>query len=146
MSLAVCQKGRLQLICGNTGDLLDHLNEQDSVTFTGSASTGQMLRNHPNIVRHSVPFNMEADSLNCSILGESVQQTDPEFDLFIKEVCREMTVKAGQKCTAIRRVIVPRSKVDSVKQAVVARLEKVVIGDPSQEGVRMGATGRIITA
>ena len=131
-------EGSLQLICGSTGDILDHLNEQDTVTFTGSASTGQMLRNHPNIVRNSIPFNMEADSLNCSILGESVQQDDPEFDLFIKEVCREMTVKAGQKCTAIRRVIVPKNKVEQVKQAIVARLEKVVIGDPGEEGVRMG--------
>ncbi|MGY0217497.1 phenylacetic acid degradation bifunctional protein PaaZ [Endozoicomonadaceae bacterium StTr2] len=131
-------EGSLQLICGSTGDLLDQLNEQDAVTFTGSASTGQMLRNHPNIVANSIPFNMEADSLNCSILGQTVNPEDPEFDLFIKEVAREMTVKAGQKCTAIRRILVPKEKVDAVTNALKARLDKVVMGDPAEEGVRMG--------
>lgn len=131
-------EGAVQLICGSTGDLLDHLTEQDVVTFTGSASTGQMLRTHPNIIARNVPFNMEADSLNCCILGESVQQSDPEFDLFIKEVAREMTVKAGQKCTAIRRVLVPADKMDAVTDALNKRLDKVVIGDPAVDGVRMG--------
>lgn len=130
--------GALQLICGSTGDLLEHLVEQDVVTFTGSASTGQMLRTHPNIIARNVPFNMEADSLNCCILGETVQEDDPEFELFIKEVAREMTVKAGQKCTAIRRVLVPASRVDAVIDALNKRLDKVVIGDPAVDGVRMG--------
>jgi oxepin-CoA hydrolase/3-oxo-5,6-dehydrosuberyl-CoA semialdehyde dehydrogenase len=131
-------EGSIQLICGSVGDLLDHLTEQDVVTFTGSASTGQMLRAHPNIIAKSIPFNMEADSLNCAILGESVKVEDPEFDLFVKEVVREMTVKAGQKCTAIRRVIVPENKVTAVTDALKARLAKTTMGDPAEEGVRMG--------
>ncbi|MFK8021148.1 MAG: phenylacetic acid degradation bifunctional protein PaaZ [Pseudomonadales bacterium] len=135
----ILPEGAIQLICGSTGDLLDHLVEQDVVTFTGSASTGQMLRAHPNIIARSIPFTMEADSLNCSILGESVATEDPEFDLFIKEVAKEMTGKAGQKCTAIRRVIVPAAKLDDVQAALIARLSKVVMGDPEVEGVRMGA-------
>ena len=132
-------EGSLQLICGSTGDLLEQLDEQDVVTFTGSAKTGQMLKQHPNIAKNNIPFNMEADSLNCSILGESVAEDSPEFDLFIKEIVREMTVKAGQKCTAIRRTIVPANKIDTVQAALVARLEKVIIGDPSVDGVKMGA-------
>lgn len=131
-------KGALQLICGSVGDLLDQLNEHDSVTFTGSASTGQMLKVHPNIVANSIPFNMEADSLNCSILGETVSEDEPEFALFIKEVVREMTVKAGQKCTAIRRALVPRSMVSKVSDALKTRLSQVTMGDPSIEGVKMG--------
>lgn len=132
-------EGAIQLICGSTGDLLDHLGEQDVVTFTGSASTGRKLRTHPNLVANSVPFTMEADSLNCAILGETVQPEDPEFDLFIKEVVREMTVKAGQKCTAIRRIIVPAARMDAVAEALRARLDKITVGDPAVEGVRMGA-------
>jgi oxepin-CoA hydrolase/3-oxo-5,6-dehydrosuberyl-CoA semialdehyde dehydrogenase len=130
--------GAIQLICGSTGDLLDHLNEQDVVTFTGSASTGRKLKSLPNIINNSIPFNMEADSLNCSILGDTVDTGSAEFDLFIKEVTREMTVKAGQKCTAIRRTIVPRSKVEAVSDALKTRLDKIVIGDPASEGVKMG--------
>ena len=131
-------EGALQLICGSTGDLLDHLTEQDVVTFTGSAATGQMLKAHPNIIAKSVPFNQEADSLNCCILGGSVGAEDPEFDLFIKEVAREMTSKAGQKCTAIRRILVPEQQVDPVADALRARLSRVSVGDPSVAGVRMG--------
>ena len=131
-------EGAIQLICGGVGDLLDHLTEQDCVTFTGSAGVGQRLKSHPNIVAKSIPFNMEADSINCCILGETVTEEDPEFDLFIKEVVREMTSKAGQKCTAIRRVLVPAKKVDAVKSALSAQLTKVVVGDPVAEGVRMG--------
>jgi oxepin-CoA hydrolase/3-oxo-5,6-dehydrosuberyl-CoA semialdehyde dehydrogenase len=131
-------EGAVQLICGSVGDLLDQLDEQDVVTFTGSAGTGRKLRVHPNIVAKSIPFTMEADSLNCAILGATVQEGDPEFDLLVKEVVREMTVKAGQKCTAIRRVIVPRERLGAVAQALKARLDKVVLGDPAQEGVRMG--------
>lgn len=131
--------GALQLIIGGTGDLLDRLDGQDVVTFTGSADTAARLRVHPNLIRHSVPFNAEADSLNCAILAPDVSPDDPEFDLFIKEVAREMTVKAGQKCTAIRRAIVPRQHLDAVAGALRARLAKTTVGDPSVEGVRMGA-------
>lgn len=130
--------GAMQLICGRTGDLLDHLNEQDVVTFTGSAATGQMLKTHPNIVANSIPFTMEADSLNCSMLGANVEPGSPEFDLFIKGVASEMTVKAGQKCTAIRRTIVPQGRVEAVAEALKNRLGKAILGDPSVEGVRMG--------
>jgi len=132
-------EGSLQLVIGSTGDLLDRLDGQDMVTFTGSADTAAKLRVHPNLVRHSVPFNAEADSLNCAILGPDVKPEDPEFDLFVKEMVREMTTKAGQKCTAIRRAIVPHRQMDAVAAALRARLAKVVVGDPAVEGVRMGA-------
>jgi oxepin-CoA hydrolase / 3-oxo-5,6-dehydrosuberyl-CoA semialdehyde dehydrogenase len=138
ISSGIFPAGAIQLICGSTGDLLDRLNEQDVVTFTGSAYTGRKLKSLPNIINNSIPFNMEADSLNCCILGETVDTASAEFDLFIKEVAREMTVKAGQKCTAIRRAIVPRSKVDAVSEALKTRLDKISIGDPSIEGVKMG--------
>ena len=134
----ILPEGSIQLICGRTGDLFEHLTEQDVVTFTGSASTGQTLRAHPNIIAKSIPFNMEADSLNCSILGESVATEDAEFDLFIKEITREMTTKAGQKCTAIRRIIVPADKIAAVTEALKKRLAKTTMGDPAEEGVRMG--------
>lgn len=130
--------GAIQLICGSAGDLLDHVTEQDSVAFTGSAATGQMLKANPAILSHSVRFNMEADSLNCSILGPDATPGTDEFDLFIKEVVREMTTKAGQKCTAIRRTIVPAGLEEAVVKALSARLSKTVIGDPSVDGVRMG--------
>jgi oxepin-CoA hydrolase/3-oxo-5,6-dehydrosuberyl-CoA semialdehyde dehydrogenase len=135
----ILPEGAIQLICGRTGDILDHLNEQDSVTFTGSAGTGRMLKGHPNIVANSVPFNMEADSLNCSILGANAAPGTPEFDLFVKGVAQEVTVKAGQKCTAIRRAIVPRDHVDAVIKALKARLDRTTLGDPAAEGVRMGS-------
>ena len=131
--------GSLQLVIGGTGDLLDRLQGPDVVTFTGSADTAARLRVHPNLIRHSVPFNAEADSLNCAILAPDVSPDDEEFDLFVKEVAREMTVKAGQKCTAIRRAIVPRQHIDAVAQKLRARLAKVVVGDPSVDGVKMGA-------
>ena len=131
-------EGAIQLVCGGAGDLLDHLGEQDVVTFTGSASTGRKLRSHPNIVAKSIPFTMEADSLNCAILGESVQVGDEEFSLFIKEVAREMTVKAGQKCTAVRRVIVPAGRMQDVAAALQSRLAATVVGNPALDGVRMG--------
>ena len=139
IELGAFPEGAVQLICGSTGDLLEHLHEQDVVTFTGSAATGQHLRNHPNLLANSIPFTMEADSLNCAILGPSVQPGDEEFDLFVKEVAREMTVKAGQKCTAIRRVIVPEASIDAVEAALVARLGKATPGDPALEQVRLGA-------
>lgn len=131
--------GSLQLVIGSTGDLLDRLQGQDVVTFTGSADTAAKLRVNANLIRHSVPFTAEADSLNCAILAPDVAPGDPEFELYIKEVVREMTAKAGQKCTAIRRAIVPRQHLDAVAQGIRARLAKVVVGDPSLEGVRMGA-------
>jgi oxepin-CoA hydrolase/3-oxo-5,6-dehydrosuberyl-CoA semialdehyde dehydrogenase len=135
----ILPEGALQLVIGGTGDLLDRLKGQDVVTFTGSADTAAKLRVHPNLVRHSVPFNAEADSLNCAILAPDATPDTPEFELFIQEVAREMTVKAGQKCTAIRRAIVPHQHLDAVAHALRARLAKVVVGDPAVEGVRMGA-------
>ncbi|HEU4989448.1 MAG TPA: phenylacetic acid degradation bifunctional protein PaaZ [Gemmatimonadaceae bacterium] len=134
----ILPEGAVQLICGSAGDLLSHLGCQDAVAFTGSASTGRMLKETPAIVEHAVRFNMEADSLNCAILGPDAAPGTEEFDLFIKEVVREMTVKAGQKCTAIRRTLVPRGMEEDVIKALRARLDKVVIGDPRVEGVRMG--------
>ncbi|HYE41008.1 MAG TPA: phenylacetic acid degradation bifunctional protein PaaZ, partial [Ramlibacter sp.] len=131
--------GALQLVIGSTGDLLDRLQGQDAVTFTGSADTAAKLRANKNLIAQSVPFTAEADSLNCAILAPDVTPDDAEFDLFVKEVAREMTGKAGQKCTAIRRIIVPRQHVDAVAERLRARLAKVVVGDPSVEGVRMGA-------
>ncbi|WP_308725405.1 phenylacetic acid degradation bifunctional protein PaaZ [Metapseudomonas otitidis] len=132
-------EGSLQLVIGSTGDLLDRLQGQDVVTFTGSADTAAKLRVNANLVRHSIPFNAEADSLNCAILAPEITPDDPEFDLFVKEVAREMTVKAGQKCTAIRRAIVPAKHIDAVAERLRERLAKVVVGDPSVEGVKMGA-------
>jgi oxepin-CoA hydrolase / 3-oxo-5,6-dehydrosuberyl-CoA semialdehyde dehydrogenase len=132
-------EGSLQLVIGSTGDLLDRLDGMDVVTFTGSADTAAKLRVHPNIVRQSIPFNAEADSLNCAILAPDVSPDDEEFDLFVKEVAREMTVKSGQKCTAIRRAIVPRQHIDAVAQKLRERLAKTVVGDPAREDVCMGA-------
>lgn len=132
-------EGSLQLVIGRTGDLLDRLDGQDVVTFTGSASTAAKLKVTPNLINNAVPFNAEADSLNCAILAPDVTVDSPEFDLFIKEVAREMTAKAGQKCTAIRRVLIPENKVQVVSEKLTARLAKVSIGDPHLETVRMGA-------
>ena len=132
-------EGSLQLVVGGTGDLLDRLDGRDIVTFTGSADTAVKLRVHPNIVRQSIGFNAEADSLNCAILAPDVTPDDEEFELFVKEVAREMTVKAGQKCTAIRRAIVPRQHLDAVAERLRARLARTVVGDPAREEVRMGA-------
>lgn len=131
--------GALQLVIGSTGDLLDRLGGFDAVTFTGSADTAAMLHANGNLIRASVPFTAEADSLNCAVLAPDVLPSDPEFDLFIKEVAREMTGKAGQKCTAIRRVIVPEALVDAVGGRLRERLAKITVGDPNVEGVRMGA-------
>ncbi|MFZ6709332.1 phenylacetic acid degradation bifunctional protein PaaZ [Undibacterium sp. TC9W] len=131
-------EGSLQLIIGSTGNLLDLLEETDVVTFTGSAATAAQLKVHPNIVRRSIPFNAEADSLNCAILGPDIAADDDELDLYVKEVVREMTAKAGQKCTAIRRAMVPAAQLDVVAEKIRARLEKTIVGDPRLEGVRMG--------
>jgi oxepin-CoA hydrolase/3-oxo-5,6-dehydrosuberyl-CoA semialdehyde dehydrogenase len=135
----ILPEGALQVICGSANGILDHVTNQDVVTFTGSASTGQMLKSHPKIIQESVPFNMEADSLNCCVLGEDVSPAMPEFDIFIKEVVREITTKAGQKCTAVRRIIVPEKMVEEVRLALGKRLASTIIGDPNVEGVRMGA-------
>jgi oxepin-CoA hydrolase/3-oxo-5,6-dehydrosuberyl-CoA semialdehyde dehydrogenase len=132
-------EGTLQLLCGSATGLLDELTVQDSVAFTGSAHTAGMLRTHTNVLHSGVSLNAEADSLNCSILGPDVTTDDPEFELFVKAVVTEMTVKAGQKCTAIRRTIVPSEIADDVVQAINARLAKVTIGTPAHEDVRMGA-------
>jgi oxepin-CoA hydrolase/3-oxo-5,6-dehydrosuberyl-CoA semialdehyde dehydrogenase len=131
--------GSLQLVCGSAGDLLDHLGEQDLVSFTGSATTARLLRAHPAIVGRSVRFNAEADSLNCSVLGLDAAPGTPEFDLYVRQLVSEMTVKAGQKCTAIRRAFVPVAIADQVAQAVRDRLARVVVGNPAEESVRMGA-------
>jgi oxepin-CoA hydrolase / 3-oxo-5,6-dehydrosuberyl-CoA semialdehyde dehydrogenase len=135
----ILPEGALQLICGSANGILDHVMNQDVVTFTGSASTGKMLKAHPRLLEESVHFNMEADSLNCCVLGSDVTTTMPEFDIFIKEVAREITTKAGQKCTAIRRIIVPESMVEDVQIALGKRLSQTIIGDPNIEEVRMGA-------
>lgn len=131
--------GALQFICGSTGDLFDHLTGQDMVGFTGSATTSTKLQAHPGILANAVPFVAERDSLNCSILGPDAAPETPEFDLYIKEVAREMTTKAGQKCTAIRRILVPAARAEAVIAALSDRLGKTRIGDPRLETTRMGA-------
>ena len=134
----ILPEGSLQLICGSARGILDHVTFQDVVTFTGSASTGKLLKSHPNIVSEAVPFNMEADSLNCMVLGEDAVPGTEEFGIFIKEVRKEIVVKAGQKCTAVRRVIVPENLVEDVQIALGKALSETSIGDPRSEGVRMG--------
>jgi oxepin-CoA hydrolase / 3-oxo-5,6-dehydrosuberyl-CoA semialdehyde dehydrogenase len=131
-------EGSLQLICGSARGILDTVETQDVITFTGSAETGRKLKSHPRILAEAVSFNMEADSLNCCVLGPDVHPGMPEFDIFIKEVVREMTTKAGQKCTAIRRVMVPADRIEDVQIALGKRLQGTTIGDPTVEGVRMG--------
>lgn len=135
----ILPEGALQLICGSARTLIDHVDSQDVVTFTGSAATGILLKSNKNIIQNAVPFNMEADSLNCSVLGEDAYPGSPEFKLFVKEVRKEMTVKCGQKCTAIRRVIVPEKWVEDVQIALGKELGRTVIGDPKLKEVRMGA-------
>jgi oxepin-CoA hydrolase/3-oxo-5,6-dehydrosuberyl-CoA semialdehyde dehydrogenase len=132
-------KGAIQLIIGPTGDLFDHLGGQDVVSFTGSASTAEKLQRHPVIARESVRFIAERDSLNAAMLGPDAAPGAPEFDLFIREIVREMTVKAGQKCTSIRRALVPASAMDAAQVALTKALSDIVVGDPRVEGVKMGA-------
>ncbi|MGH6617567.1 phenylacetic acid degradation bifunctional protein PaaZ [Sphingomonas sp.] len=139
LDTGVLPDGALQLVTGSVGDLLDHLTCQDVVSFTGSAATAQKLQAHPVIARDSVRFIAERDSLNATVLGPDCTPDTPEFELFVKEVVREMTVKAGQKCTAIRRTFVPAELIDTVEAAIVAKLADIVVGDPAQEGVTMGA-------
>ena len=135
----ILPEGALQLVCGLGRGIIDHVTSEDVVSFTGSAATGKILKSLPQIVDNSVPFNLEADSLNATILGEHATPGTAEFDLFIKEATKEITVKAGQKCTAVRRIIVPENLVGDVQKGISDRLARTVIGDPSQEGVRMGA-------
>lgn len=131
--------GALQLICGSAGNLLDYVCSQDVITFTGSASTGQMLKSNPRILQENVPFNMEADSLNCIVLGADVTPDKPEWDLFVKEVRKEMTLKAGQRCTGIRRIFVPENKMEDIWKAICVSLSQTTIGNPLNEKVRMGS-------
>ena len=135
----ILPEGSLQLIPGLGRRILDHVDHRDVVTFTGSAATGKVLKSHPNILAHSVPFNMEADSLNACVLGKDAVPGTAEFDLFVKEVHKEMTVKTGQKCTAVRRVLVPENTINEVQEALISRLEKTAIGNPENKEVRMGA-------
>lgn len=135
----ILPEGALQLICGSAHNLIDSVESQDVVTFTGSATTGRMLKSHASIINEAVPFNMEADSLNASILGEDAVPGTPEFDLFINQARSEMTIKCGQKCTAIRRMIVPEKLIDDVQNALGKALDKVSIGDPQLKEVRMGS-------
>ena len=135
----ILPEGALQLICGSANGILDHVSSQDVVTFTGSAFTGKKLKSHPRLIEEAVPFNMEADSLNCCLLGPDATPGTPEFEIFIKEVQREMTTKAGQKCTAVRRIIVPQNLLEDVQISLGRRLATTIIGDPNVEGVRMGA-------
>ncbi len=135
----ILPEGALQLVCGLGRGIIDHVSTQDVVTFTGSAFTGKKLKGLPNILAESVPFNLEADSLNATILGKHAVPGTEEFDLFIKEVTKEITVKTGQKCTAVRRILVPEDLIDEVEKGIASRLASIKIGDPSVEGVRMGA-------
>ncbi len=131
--------GALQLLCGSAGDLLQHTTMQDVITFTGSATTGQMLKSNPHILANNIPFTMEADSLNCMVLGDDVTPDMPEWDIFIKEVRKEMTTKAGQKCTAVRRIFVPENKIEDVQIALGKALAQTTIGNPLNASVRMGS-------
>ncbi|MCA0871101.1 phenylacetic acid degradation bifunctional protein PaaZ [Seohaeicola saemankumensis] len=139
LDAGILPRGSLQFVAGGLGDMLDHLNAQDAVAFTGSADTALMLKSNPNLLAQNTRFTAEADSLNASILGPDAEPGTPEFDLFVKEVSREMTTKAGQKCTAIRRIIAPEARVEAVIEALTARLSKTVIGDPRDSATRMGA-------
>lgn len=134
----VLPEGALQLICGGGRELMDLVRPGDLVSFTGSASTAASLKANPNIVRNNIRFNVEADSLNTALLGPDVEPGSAEFDGFVKEVAKEISVKAGQKCTAIRRVLVPEAVIDQVQDALVARLGKLAVGDPRNEVVRVG--------
>ncbi|MEP5152250.1 phenylacetic acid degradation bifunctional protein PaaZ, partial [Planktotalea sp.] len=135
----ILPKGALQLVSGGLGDMLERLTMQDSVSFTGSAQTALKLRSTPHLLENSIRFVAEQDSLNASILGPDAAPGTPEFDLFIKEAHREMTTKAGQKCTAIRRIIAPQEHVDAVIAKLSERLSKTVVGDPTDQATQMGA-------
>ena len=135
----ILPEGSVQLVCGSAGDMLDHVTSQDVVTFTGSATTGLMLKSNPVILKENVPFNMEADSLNCIVLGEDVTPDMPEWSIFVKEIRKEMTLKAGQRCTGIRRIFVSENKMEDVWKEIGKSLSQTVIGDPLNATVRMGS-------
>lgn len=135
----ILPKGALQLICGSAGDLLNHVTSQDVVTFTGSATTGLLLKSNKNILENNTPFTVEADSLNCIVLADDVTPAMPEWDIFIKEIRKEMTLKAGQRCTGIRRIFVPQNKMEDVQIALGKALSQTVIGNPLNSTVRMGS-------
>jgi oxepin-CoA hydrolase/3-oxo-5,6-dehydrosuberyl-CoA semialdehyde dehydrogenase len=135
----ILPEGSLQLVSGLGRGILDYVDLEDTVTFTGSAHTGKVLKALPQFSQKSIPFNLEADSLNATVLGKHAVPGTPEFDLFIKETVKEITIKAGQKCTAVRRILVPDNLLDDVQKQIAARLASTKIGDPSMEGVRMGA-------
>ncbi len=139
VSSQILPEGSLQFINGLGRGIIDFCENQDVITFTGSAETGKKLKSHPQILSESVPFNMEADSLNACVLGPDVTISSPEFEIFTKEVLKEITIKAGQKCTAVRRILVPRNMMEPVREALVERLKKVTIGNPAMEGVKMGS-------
>ncbi len=134
----VLPAGALQLVCGSAGDMLDHMTCQDVLSFTGSADTANTIKTHAGLVENAVRINAEADSINSALLAPDVEPGTPTFDLFVKEVAKEMTVKAGQKCTAIRRVLVPAGREEAIVDALKGRLAKVAVGDPAVDGVRMG--------
>jgi 3,4-dehydroadipyl-CoA semialdehyde dehydrogenase len=138
VAAGVLPEGALQILCGSAGDLLDHLREDDILSFTGSAATAAKIKSNPNVIARSIRYNIEADSLNCIIIGEDVEPGSPLADLFVKEVVREMTLKAGQKCTAIRRILVPRAKVKPIGEALIARLSGVKVGSPANAEVKCG--------
>ncbi|MEY3844052.1 MAG: hypothetical protein RL293_474 [Bacteroidota bacterium] len=142
----ILPEGSLQLICGLGRGILDHVDARDIVTFTGSASTGKLLKGLPRIAQESVSFNLEADSLNATVLGQKATPGTAEFDLFIKETVKEITIKAGQKCTAVRRILVPEALIDEVQSAISARLSSTKIGNPAEEGVRMGPLATTLQA
>ena len=146
ISSKILPEGSLQLICGLGRGILDHVDARDIVTFTGSASTGKLLKGLPRISQESVSFNLEADSLNATVLGQKATPGTAEFDLFIKETVKEITIKAGQKCTAVRRILVPETLIDEVQSAISARLASTKIGNPAEEGVRMGPLATILQA
>jgi oxepin-CoA hydrolase/3-oxo-5,6-dehydrosuberyl-CoA semialdehyde dehydrogenase len=140
----ILPKGALQLICGSASGILDHVDAQDVITFTGSASIGKKLKSHAKVISENVPFTMEADSLNAIVLGDDVSPDMPEWDLFIREVKNEMTSKCGQKCTAIRRIFVPENKIEDIQNALKRSLKNIVIGNPLNETVRMGSLAGLI--
>jgi oxepin-CoA hydrolase/3-oxo-5,6-dehydrosuberyl-CoA semialdehyde dehydrogenase len=142
----ILPEGSLQLICGLGRGILDHVDARDIVTFTGSAATGKILKGLPRISQESVSFNLEADSLNATVLGKKAIPGTVEFDLFIKETVKEITIKAGQKCTAVRRILVPEELIDEVQSAISARLASTIIGNPAEEGVRMGPLATTLQA
>ncbi|HVV60202.1 MAG TPA: 3,4-dehydroadipyl-CoA semialdehyde dehydrogenase [Pseudolabrys sp.] len=134
----ILPNGALSLLCGGIGDLLDHAGGEDVIAFTGSSDTAARIRSHRNVLARGTMVNVEADSLNAAVLGPGVAPATPAFDAFVKEVAREMTVKAGQKCTAIRRILVPAERAAAAAEAVSARLGKTAVGDPRNEATRMG--------